>query len=126
MHAVFFCFTYRYVNLFPEMINAIGKRIRQNKAKASGVGSGDARGHALVGFGPYSSMTRKGLSESVDQNHKSYVRELLHHPVTHSSGQLDKIKQYLIRRQQEQEKNDDDALARFADEVDERMGTYNK
>ena len=51
-----------------------------------------------------SSITRKGLFESVDQNHKSYVQELLHHPVTHPGGQLDKIKQYLIRRQQEQEK----------------------
>lgn len=108
------------------MINAIGKRISQNKAKASGVGSGDAEGHALVGFGPYSSMTRKGLFESVDQNHKSYVQELLHHPVTHPGGQLDKIKQYLIRRQQEQEKNDNDALARFADEVEKRMGAGNK
>ena len=88
------------------MINAIGKRISQNKANHSGMGSGDAEGHALVGFGPffYSSMTRKGLFESVDQNHKSYVQELLHHPVTHPGGQLDKIKQYLIRRQQEQEK----------------------
>ena len=45
-----------------------------------------------------SSITRKGLFESVDQNHKSYVQELLHHPVTHPGGQLDKIKQYLIRR----------------------------
>ena len=71
-------------------------------------------------------MTRKGLFESVDQNHKSYVQELLHHPVTHPGGQLDKIKQYLIRRQQEQEKNDDDALARFADEVEKRMGAGNK
>ena len=123
---MFFCFTYRYFSLFPEMINAIGKRISQNKAKASGVGSGDAEGHALVGFGPYSSMTRKGLIlESVDQNHKSYVQELLHHPVTHPGGQLDKIKQYLIRRHQKQEKNDD-ALARFADEVEKRMGTGNK
>ena len=72
----------------------------------STMGSGDAEGHARVGFGPFfcSSITRKGLFESVDQNHKSYVQELLHHPVTHPGGQLDKIKQYLIRRQQEQEK----------------------
>lgn len=71
-------------------------------------------------------MTRKEFFESVDQNHKSYVQELLHHPVTHPGGQLDKIKQYLVRRQQEQEKNDDDALARFAVEVEKRMGTGNK
>ena len=108
------------------MINASGKRISQNKAKHSGMGSGDAEGHALVGFGPYSSMTSKGPFESVDQNHKSYVQELLDHPVTHPGGlQPDKIKQYLIRRQQKQEKNDD-ALARFSDEVEKRMGTGNK
>ena len=35
------------------MINAIGKRISQNKANHSGMGSGDAEGHALVGFGPF-------------------------------------------------------------------------
>ena len=50
---MFFCFNYRYVSLFLEMINASGKRISQNKAKPSGMGSGDAEGHALVGFGPF-------------------------------------------------------------------------
>ena len=107
------------------MRNAVQSRKSRNRAKASGVGTGDAEGHVLVGFGPYSHMTRQALYQSMEQHHKNYVRDLLCHPVTHPGSQLDQLKRYLARKQ-EQEREDDETLVQIADEIEQRTstGTY--
>jgi len=102
------------------MRNAINTRASSNRAKASGVGNTDAEGHALVGFGPYGHMTRKALYESMAEDHKRYVKDLMHHPVTHPGSQLDKLKKYLEKKVEEERKDDQD-LAQIAAEIEQRV-----
>lgn len=104
------------------MVAAIQKRQASNKAKDSGVGSGDAEGHSLVGFGPYRHMTRQALYLSMSDEHKNYIRDLIRHPVTHPGGQLDQLKKYLLKKMEE-ERQDDDALAQMANEMEQTIHT---
>ena len=61
----------------------------RNRAKASGAGTGDAEGHDLVGFGPYSQMTSQAFYQPGEKHHKNFCL-----PVTHPGNQLDQLKRY--------------------------------
>ena len=68
--------------MFPEMKAAMKARQKRNtvQAEANSTNSYDKEGKVLVGFGPYNHMTRQALLESVQDEHRKYIRELLHHP----------------------------------------------
>lgn len=104
--------------MFPEMKAAIKARQKRNtvQAEANSTNSYDKEGNVLVGFGPYNHMTRQALFESVQDEHKKYIREFLHHPISHPGGKLDQLQCYL-RKKQEQERADDEILVQLVEEI---------
>ncbi|XP_071828658.1 uncharacterized protein [Apostichopus japonicus] len=104
---------YRYVNMFPEMRKAIkARRDKRPQPKLS-----TTEGDILVGFGPYSNLSRQALFLSTEKEHESYVKGMLRHPVTYPGGKLDMLKKYLIKMQAEQTA-EDEAMIRVAEKVE--------
>lgn len=88
--------------MFPEMKAAIKARQKRNtvQAEANSTNSYDKEGKVLVGFGPYNHMTRQALFESVQDEHKKYIRELLHYPFSHPGGKLDQLQKNRSKKEQ--------------------------
>lgn len=120
-HRSFLCVC-RYVQIFPEMRKVIGTRLASLKARESASGPGDPEGQALVGFGKFGAMRREDLFLSVEEKHKTYVKEIICHPVTHPGGQLDQLKKYLLKMQEKDcVTADDQTLAQLADKVEQSV-----
>lgn len=100
---------------------AIKARQKRNtvRAEAYSTNSYDKEGKVLVAFGPNNHMTRQALFESVQDEQKKYIRELLHHPISHPGGKLDQLQCYL-RKKQEQERADDEILVQLVEEIEHR------
>ncbi|PIK51979.1 hypothetical protein BSL78_11127 [Apostichopus japonicus] len=103
---------YRYVNMFPEMRKAI--KARRDKRPQPNLST---TGDILVGFGPYSNLSRQALLLSTEKEHESYVKRMLRHPVTNPGGKLDILKKYLIKMQAEQTA-EDQAMIMVAEKVE--------
>lgn len=111
----------RYVNMFPEMKGAIKARVNSNEAHSQArPGGHDREGQALVGFGRFSRPCAIRQKKST----KKFVEEMLQYPVTHPGGQLDKLKSYILK-EQEEESADDAQLVKIAVEIEQRL-TGNK
>lgn len=106
--------------MFTDMKTAIIKRVERNNAEA-GASNGDKEGRALVGFGPYSKMSRQQLYTSTKEDQKQYLQKILHYPVQYPSGLLDKLKNYILKRREEEEKADDDVLVLAVEEFEHRL-----
>lgn len=95
---------------------ALGTRAQ---AEARIACKGNIDGHILVGFGPYSHMSRQALLQSTKQEHKAYVQSIIRHPVTHPGARLDKLKQYLMK-ELDKERADDEALLQCVEDMEQR------
>ena len=105
-----------YTQHFPEMKSAIKARQQSNVAKCQASTSGSSDAFDLVGFGPYKSMTRFDLYHSAQDEHKRYIKSILECNVTHPGGQLDMLKQFIMKNSA-QEKQEDDMLLIAANQV---------
>lgn len=107
--------------MFLEMKRGIQQRRARDKLPGADATStcGTDEGQVLVGFGPYSSMTREELFLSPDGKLEKYVENIMKLPVKYPGGRLHELQKYLTKKRAEQEA-EDEVLVKITQEIEER------